>query len=243
MMKQKLKIMKTRPQVTEEEIRSYMDFDSIVAKHKQGMSNGSKWFLYFATAIISASVGIAIYFYSLSRGHESSITPQEIPVDTVNNSKIETHEPVQNLAASDNKKEFPKMEEKSKKALEASKADVEKPTDSESAATQYKYVEAQPIEGFPVLYEYLNKELHYPEAAVKDSIEGIVTVFFIINKEGKPVQVSIENSLGEVFDQEAIRLIQHMPLWKPATVNGNPVQSRISIPLTFQISKSKNTNQ
>jgi TonB family protein len=89
------------------------------------------------------------------------------------------------------------------------------------------------------LYAYFSKELIYPEEAVKDSIEGVLIVKFLINKEGKPEKIQTSGSLGILFDKEAIRLIEHMPLWKSATVNGNPITSRLSLPLTFQLRDKK----
>jgi TonB family protein len=243
-MKQKLNIMKTRPQISEEEIESYMDFDAVVAKHKQQMSSGSKWFRYFAIGFISATVTIAIYFYSMSGGNEVPVS-ESISIDTVINSTTDSAESITTSKDELNNDEAQTLKTDDKKSNKArvSSEKIEKSNDKKGAEPQPIYVEAQPIEGFPALYEYFNKELRYPEVAVKDSIAGVVTVFFIINKEGLPVQLSIENSLGEAFDQEVLRLIHNMPKWKSATLNGNPVQSRISIPLTFQILKSKKPNQ
>jgi hypothetical protein len=53
-------------------------------------------------------------------------------------------------------------------------------------------------------------------------------------------QIEVEQSLGEEFEKESVRLIENMPEWKPAKLDGNPVRSRISIPLTFQIQKMRN---
>jgi hypothetical protein len=59
----------------------------------------------------------------------------------------------------------------------------------------------------------------------------------VVNTDGKPENITIKQSLGEPFEKEARRLIENMPLWKPATLNGKPVSSQMSIPLTFQIQK------
>jgi TonB family protein len=74
--------------------------------------------------------------------------------------------------------------------------------------------------------------------ALKDSIEGIVSVSFVIDKNGKPDQVKVLNSLGSAFDTEALRVISGMPQWKPAMINGKPVAARISMALTFQITRT-----
>jgi len=100
---------------------------------------------------------------------------------------------------------------------------------------------AEPIIGYPKLYTYFDEELKYPENLQSDSINGVITASFVINTEGNPEQITIINSLGPAFDEEVKRLIVGMPKWKPATLNGKPVTSKVSIPFTFTISRKKNS--
>ena len=90
------------------------------------------------------------------------------------------------------------------------------------------------MNGFPALYQYFDTELHYPAEALKDSIHGIVTVKFVISEAGKTDQITIVTPLCPPCDREALRVIEHMPPWKPATHNGKPVASKVSVPLTFE---------
>ena len=114
------------------------------------------------------------------------------------------------------------------------------PAPSDTASQEpFNYFEAEPENGYPHLYEYFANELKYPEIAMRDSISGIVTVSFVLNRNGKPEQIKVLNSMGEAFDLEAFRIIENMPSWKPATLNGNPVSSKISVPLSFQFKKDK----
>jgi len=101
------------------------------------------------------------------------------------------------------------------------------------------YVQAEPINGYASLYAYLNANLQYPTESVKDSIQGIQTVSFIINVEGNPEKIQFGESLGSPFEIEARRLIENMPAWKPATLNGKPVSSKLALPITFEIKKIK----
>ena len=98
-------------------------------------------------------------------------------------------------------------------------------------------MQAEPADGYSALYAYFNSNLVYPSEALKDSIQGVETVSFVINTDGKPEKITIRQSLGEPFEKEARRLIENMPLWKPATLNGKAVPSQMSVPLTFQIQK------
>jgi TonB family protein len=97
------------------------------------------------------------------------------------------------------------------------------------------YLKAEPVTGFEDFYAFIDKELTYPELARKDSIEGQVKVLFAIDEQGKVDKVTILESLGDLFDNEAIRVIKRVPDWKAATFNGEPVLSRMSIILSFKI--------
>ena len=78
------------------------------------------------------------------------------------------------------------------------------------------------------------------QPALNDSIQGVQIISFVINKNGKVEQIEVEQSLGAEFEKESIRLIENMPEWKPAKLDGKPMSTRISIPITFQIQKIKN---
>ena len=101
------------------------------------------------------------------------------------------------------------------------------------------YVQAEPVQGYALLYAYFNDHLVYPPSAVKDSVQGVETISFVVNAEGKAEKVEVKQSLGEAFDKEARRLVAGMPAWKPATLNGRPVPSSIALPITFQIQRIK----
>ena len=107
------------------------------------------------------------------------------------------------------------------------------------AADKDVYVQAEPRDGYTQLYAYFNANLQYPTEAIKDSIAGIETISFTIDKNGKAVDLSITHSLGSLFDQEAMRLIKNMPDWNPASLNGVPVASQLSVPLTFELKRIK----
>lgn len=236
-MKTKLKIVKNRPDVTDEEIRSYMDFDSLINKHiaqqKTGV-NGKQ-----IAAIVVAITGIAVMIYFLwpevpeltnqNEPVKEEVVPSTTPPDESAVRLVEPEREEKSNDGADNATESKPVQSKTEKT-EKIIAQVEQ---SESS-----YHEAEPAEGYQNLYEYFARELRYPAEAVKDSVQGIVTVSFLIDKAGKPTRIEILNSLGAPFDKEAMRLIENMPAWKPATLNGKPVAAKISMPLTFQIVKS-----
>jgi len=106
-------------------------------------------------------------------------------------------------------------------------------TPEKTASSQFE--EAQPVDGYPALYEYFAKNLQYPEAARVAEAKGSVLIEFYIDKEGRPDQIRILQGVREDINEEAIRLIKSMPLWSPAQVNGEPVATKHTMPLNFQL--------
>lgn len=87
--------------------------------------------------------------------------------------------------------------------------------------------------------EALNKEIRYPEMAIKAGIEGRVVVQFVIDKQGSVQDPVIIRGVGGGCDEEAIRAIKKMK-FKPGMQRGKPVPVRYSIPISFNL-KSVNS--
>ena len=58
---------------------------------------------------------------------------------------------------------------------------------------------------------------------------------FVINKNGEPVNFRIAKSVNPLLDQEAIRVLQLMPNWKPGTQRGKAVRVSYTVPINFQL--------
>jgi protein TonB len=62
---------------------------------------------------------------------------------------------------------------------------------------------------------------------------GEVIVQFVVNKEGKCVDVNLHKSVEFVLDEEAIRIIEKSPLWEPAAQDGSKVNAYRRQPISF----------
>ncbi|MBS1778974.1 MAG: energy transducer TonB [Bacteroidetes bacterium] len=99
----------------------------------------------------------------------------------------------------------------------------------------FKYVEGMPEPTFN-LNEYLAKNLEYPEEAMQKGIQGRVLVKFIVTEKGTLDSIhTIGPVLGGGLEDEAIRVIKNMPLWKPGKQNGRPVKVYYTQPLSFKL--------
>ena len=88
------------------------------------------------------------------------------------------------------------------------------------------------------LKEWVYKYIKYPEAAIRDGVQGRVMVDFIIDKDGKVTDVRVLRSVSEELDAEAIKVVSASPKWKPGRMNGNKVRTSMTIPVEFRLEKN-----
>ena len=83
------------------------------------------------------------------------------------------------------------------------------------------------------MLKYLQENLQYPEAAKANNVHGRVFVKFIVERDGSLSDIQIFRGLGSGCDEEAIRLIQSMPKWKPGKNKGKEVRTSMTVPVNF----------
>lgn len=88
--------------------------------------------------------------------------------------------------------------------------------------------------GLNALQRFLTTSVVYPPDARAQGVGGRVLVGFRIDRSGKVVDIKIERSVNEQLDAEAMRVVGLMPKWKPAAVNGQPVDIAMSLPILFE---------
>lgn len=101
----------------------------------------------------------------------------------------------------------------------------------------YSKVDQQPEYpgGTDALIQFIAKNLHYPELAIKAGIQGKVLVSFVVDKSGKIEDVKIVQGLGSGCDEAAIDVIKSMPKWKPGLVAGKKVATEMVLPIMFKL--------
>jgi periplasmic protein TonB len=94
---------------------------------------------------------------------------------------------------------------------------------------------AAPIGGMPAFYDYVGKKLKYPAQARRMGIEGKVFVEFVIEKDGSITDVKAIKGIGAGCDEEAVRVVESAPKWKPGKQRGKPVRQRMVLPINFKL--------
>ena len=94
---------------------------------------------------------------------------------------------------------------------------------------------AAPIGGMPAFYEFVSKKLKYPAQARRMGVEGKVFVEFVIERDGSITDVKAIKGIGAGCDEEAVRVLQSAPKWKPGKQRGKPVRQRMVLPIAFKL--------
>lgn len=90
--------------------------------------------------------------------------------------------------------------------------------------------------GAQAMLKFIEKNLKYPKKARSNGINGKVILGFIIEKDGQisPDNISVEQSVDPLLDEEGIRVVKLMPKWIPAENAGQVVRFKTRLPITFR---------
>lgn len=160
--------------------------------------------------------------------HEKAPPPPPPPptLTVVENTAVETQE----FQANEFEEEE-QQEEQEEKPKEQPKEEVE---DNEI----YENIADKPTfkGGSDKLQEFLGENLVYPREAYDNEIEGVVMVFFIINKDGSVSDITTDGKGNKDLQREAMNVVKKTSgMWKPGTQREKPVRVKAKIPITFSL--------
>lgn len=89
--------------------------------------------------------------------------------------------------------------------------------------------------GDAALMKYLANNIKYPAIAKDAGIQGTVYVTFVVDEKGNVTDVKVLRSIGGGCDEEAIRVVENMPKWKPGKQRGKPVKVQYNLPIRFTL--------
>lgn len=115
--------------------------------------------------------------------------------------------------------------------------EVEEEKEEEDVDQIFTIVEetAAPTGGMTAFYEYIKDNLEYPRQARRMGVQGKVFLEFIVDKDGSITDVKVVRGIGAGCDEEAIRILQNSPKWKPAKQRGRPVRQKMTFPINFKL--------
>lgn len=87
--------------------------------------------------------------------------------------------------------------------------------------------------GTKAMYKFIEANLRLPAQAQNAGISGRVFTIFTVEITGEITNVSILKGLGFGCDEEAVRLVESMPRWKPGRKLGQISKVRYLLPISF----------
>ena len=101
----------------------------------------------------------------------------------------------------------------------------------------FKVVEEMPEfpGGAAKMMEYIQKNIKYPMMARESDIQGRVFVNFVVEPNGEISNVEVLRGIGGGCDEEALRVVQSMPSWKPGKQRGSAVRCSFTVPIIFKL--------
>jgi len=85
------------------------------------------------------------------------------------------------------------------------------------------------------LLMYIGNNIKYPESAKTNHVEGVVVIEFVVEKDGSLSNHKILRDIGGGCGEEALRVVQSMPNWKPGEENGQAVRVSYKLPVKFKL--------
>ncbi len=88
--------------------------------------------------------------------------------------------------------------------------------------------------GIHAMFKFIAENLKYPQTCA--CVQGKVIVRYMVDKTGKVCNTEIAISgLPEPFNEEAIRVVNLLPDFKPGEINGVPVDVWQIVPISFRL--------
>ena len=211
----------------------------------------NKSFMFFSLGLI---VALLLSIMAFTYRVYDDTTAKDLSKNTANNEEILEVPPTQQLPPPPPKIQQPQIIEvpDEKKIEEEIEINMDTEVTEQTKVEEVKIAEveekedpdqiflvveetAAPTGGMPAFYEFVAKKLKYPAQARRMGIEGKVFVEFVIERDGSITDVKAIKGIGAGCDEEAVRVLQSAPKWKPGKQRGKPVRQRMVLPIAFKL--------
>lgn len=90
--------------------------------------------------------------------------------------------------------------------------------------------------GSQAIITAVQRNFRYPRKALRAGAKGRLVVAFVVDEQGKVVEIHMQQPLHPLLDAAAIQAVQKLkPFRQPGTQNGKPVRVGYTVPITLDI--------
>ena len=100
-------------------------------------------------------------------------------------------------------------------------------------------IKPEPVIGHDSFQKKWSNKVTYPDKAIKNNVQGMVFIQFVVDKDGRIYEASVRSGLGFGCDEAALEAFKELTrdAWKPGVKNDQPVKVRMVLPFQFRILK------
>jgi len=90
--------------------------------------------------------------------------------------------------------------------------------------------------GIKAMYEFISTNIRFPESAKLRGVSGKCFIKFIVDSHGRIKKAEVLKGLKNCpeCDEEALRVVNMMPKWKPGKQSGKAVNVYFNLPINFK---------
>ncbi|MBN2662796.1 MAG: energy transducer TonB [Bacteroidales bacterium] len=118
-------------------------------------------------------------------------------------------------------------------------SDIDFSDDDDGGVVDEPVVWAEQMPEFPggvaALKQYIAENVEYPQMAQENDIQGTVYLRFVVSKTGNVGTVEVTRGVDPLLDDEAVRVVESLPKFKPGMQGGRAVPVWYSVPIVFQL--------
>ena len=114
---------------------------------------------------------------------------------------------------------------------------VFEPKEDEDRPGVYIVVEQMPEfpGGDKGFHQFIADNIKYPAEAKEEGLKGRVFVNFIVEPDGSVSDIRVLRGIGGGCDEEAVRVVESMPRFKPGMQDGEAVRVSYTVPVFFKL--------
>ncbi|MGD1841341.1 MAG: energy transducer TonB [Thermonemataceae bacterium] len=99
-------------------------------------------------------------------------------------------------------------------------------------------VQAKPEGGYEAFYQYIRKNVEYPNEDKRIGRSGTVYLTFVVETDGTLTDIEIVRGVSNSIDAAALETLKKCPIkWQPGVYRHQPVRVRMTIPIRFALQR------
>ncbi len=89
--------------------------------------------------------------------------------------------------------------------------------------------------GIYKLMTFIAKNYDYPKEALKNGVNGVVEIDFVVDRDGHLEDIKVKRDLGFNTGEAGVRVVKMLKKWKPGILRGEPVRVGYTLPIRLNL--------